>query len=263
MPAILILMYHHVNPEGTALNVRPDLFEEQIRYLSEKGYRTVGVRELIEMLEGDSMTAGKHVMLTFDDGWLDNWFYAWPVLEKYSMKAVIFVVTSWILETEHRKNPFVLPRHRECMERIREGKTDDLIISWSGIREMHSSGLIEIGSHTHTHQRWADGDRVLSRAEHLKTELRTSKDMIEKMLGTTCDALCWPWGDYDKESVRIASEEGYRALFTTEKGTNSTADDLSGLKRIVIGNIGLSSFRKKLFIHGNPILSRLYMRLFH
>ncbi len=263
MPAIPILMYHHVNPEGNALNVRPDLFEKQIRYLSEKGYRTVGVQELIELLGGGSMPAGKPVMLTFDDGWLDNWFYAFPVLKRYSMKAVIFVVTSWIPEIELRKNPVVLPRHRECMEGVREGKTDDLIISWSEIREMHSSGLIEIGSHTHNHHRWADDELGLTRAEYLKTELRTSKDMIETMLGTDCKALCWPWGDYDEESVRIATETGYGALFTTEKGTNSTAGDLSRLKRIVIGNIGPSSFRKKLFIHSSPILSRLYMRLFH
>lgn len=262
MASVPILMYHHVNPTGTALNVRPELFDAQINYLKNAGYTTIGVKDLVGILKGEHASAKKHIMLTFDDGWLDNWFYAFPVLLKYSVKAVIFPVTSWMSNRPVRLNQMPLPTHKRCMEMVREGKTDEVIISWQEAREMLESGLVEFGSHTHSHMRWKPS-MGMPEKDYIETELSSSKKLLEENLGIRVTSLCWPWGEYNETSRRIACETGYTVLFTTRKGTNYKDEHLLSLRRIVIGNISPLTLRKKLFIHGNPVLSRLYMKVFH
>src|SRR5690625_3549760 len=88
---IPVLMYHHVGPTGGSLTVSAEHFEQQIRGLAEKGYRSLGAAELEGFFRGQAV-APKSVVLTFDDGYLDNWVYAHPVLEKYGvigMKVLI------------------------------------------------------------------------------------------------------------------------------------------------------------------------------
>ena len=87
-------MYHHVNPDGNFINVTPEIFEKHIRYLSEEGINALNTADFLLILAGKQPPPKRPVMITFDDGWLDNWSYAFPVLRRYHMKAVIFVVTS-------------------------------------------------------------------------------------------------------------------------------------------------------------------------
>jgi len=259
---IPVLMYHHVNPVGNFINVTPDRFQEQMQYLARSGYRTINTSELYDILNSEQEIDGKTVMITFDDGWLDNYLYAFPVLKKYSLKAVIFVVTSWIKGEGIRTERKTLPPHRECVEFVRTGRGGDVMLSWDELKEMQSTGLIDIQSHTHRHIRWFKEMNDVRQREYLVEDLSRSKKIIEERLGKTCDALCWPWGDNNELSKEIALNAGYKMLFTTVKGSNYRREDLSEIKRIVIGNIRLKNFRKKLFIHRSPFLSRLYLRLF-
>ncbi|RMG03247.1 MAG: hypothetical protein D6726_05975, partial [Nitrospirae bacterium] len=218
MVAVPILMYHHVNPSGTGLNVRPELFEAQIKFLKNTGYTTIGVEDLIWIFKGKGASSKKYIMLTFDDGWLDNWFYAFPILLKYSLKAVIFPVTSWMSDRPVRQNPTPLPTHKGCMEMVKDGKTADVIFSWQEAREMLETNLVEFGSHTHSHRRW-EPDLGMPEKEYLEAELFSSKKLLEDNLGIRVNALCWPWGEYNETSKRVACDIGYKALFTTRKGT--------------------------------------------
>ncbi|NOY63881.1 MAG: hypothetical protein GXO97_00555, partial [Nitrospirae bacterium] len=73
-----ILMYHHVNPVGNFINVTPERFEAQMRYLSVHGYKSLTIDDLKRMSPGQDGISQRSVMITFDDGWLDNWLYAFP-----------------------------------------------------------------------------------------------------------------------------------------------------------------------------------------
>lgn len=261
-------MYHHVNPEGNFINVTPDVFEKQIRHLKEHGYTTLHPSELLSIIKGEQPPPEKPLMITFDDGWLDNWLFAYPTLKKYGMKAVIFVITSRLHEKGRRKrsdegNVKGLPSHKDCQQLIEAGSETEVMLSWEECREMEDSGLIDIQSHTHTHRRW---DKLYPHPEErravLNEELTTSKEIIESKLKKPCNALCWPWGKYNEEYLEAARASGYQLIFTTEKGTNTYATEPWRIKRIVIGNIGNFTLRKKLYIFSREWLSRAYLKYF-
>lgn len=261
-------MYHHVNPIGDFVNVKPDVFEKQIQYLKKHGFTAINSDDLFQIIKGEKASLPKPVMITFDDGWLDNWIYAFPILKKYEMKAVIFIITSLIPENGRRLradegNTSTLPEHKECLRNVDAGNAAKVMLSWEEMREMEASGLIDIQSHTHTHKRW---DKLYSDSRErigiIAADLMLSKKTIEDNLGKNCDSLCWPWGVYDKDYISAAQSSGYKMLFTAEKGTNTLNTDLMRIKRLAIGNISLTSFSKKLFIHSNIVLSKTYLKYF-
>ena len=266
-PAIPVLMYHHVNPAGNFINVRPETFELQVRYLKEKGFTAVHAGEFSDILAGKAAAPQKPVMITFDDGWLDNWVFAFPILKRYGMKSVIFLITSQIARQGRRRRSDegqadVLPTHRESKTLMESGRTDEVMLSWNEVAEMKDSGLVEFHSHTHTHRRW---DKLFTgrseRNEALRGDLQTAKELLEKK-GLGSNGLCWPQGFYDDDYLAVADSLGYRMMFTTETGTNDSTEELKRIKRIVIGNISSFSLAKKLFIHSRPWLSRAYLRYF-
>ena len=262
MHGIPVLMYHHVNPAGNALNVVPELFERQMGYLASAGYRTIDTSDLLDILSTGRRPHWRSVMITFDDGWLDNYLYAFPVLKEFNLKAVVFVVTSWAGERGVRTDKIPLPRHKDCVRLVHEDRSGDVVLSWDELSEMESSGLIDVQSHTHSHIRWDREVHEEERIAVLREDLETSKSMIEEKLNKPCNALCWPWGKGNVSYVKTAQEVGFRMLFTTEKGTNKGVEDLKGIKRIVIGNIKVTNLKKKLFIYSRPGLSRFYLRIF-
>lgn len=261
-------MYHHVNPEGNFINVTPAAFEKHMGHLRDHGFNALNTEDYLSIISGKQHPPKKPIMITFDDGWLDNWIYAFPVLKKYHMKAVIFTVTSLVADKARRgrddeKAVLPLPVHRECQKMVDTGRAREVMLSWDEMREMESSGLIDIQSHTHTHQRW---DKMKydekTRSTVISRELETSKKIIQDKLDKECSSLCWPWGKYNEEDITLAQSAGYKLLFTTEKGTNSAGADPWRIKRITIGNISTFAFRKKIFIHSRGLLSKAYLKYF-
>lgn len=263
MIGIPVLMYHHVNPVGSFINVKPTNFDRQMKFLKNLGYQTINTRDYLEIIKEKIKIPKKTVMITFDDGWLDNWLYAYPILKKYGLKAVIFITTSLITQNKKRSldNNNLLFDHKDCLEKIKTGKSSEIMLSWDEIEEMENSGIIDIQSHSHTHQRW---DKIFNNLEELKefifNDLKTSKDTIEKRLNKICHALCWPWGIYDENYINLAKEVGFNLCFTTEKGTNPINVDLYRIKRIAIGDIGTFNFMKKLFIYSNESTANFYLK---
>lgn len=252
--AVPILTYHHVNPlEGDMVTVSVNHFDEQMSFLRRKGYRTFFVSELVEWMEGKRELPGRSVILTFDDGFWDNFHYAFPVLRKYGLKATIFITTGWLSETTRLPGSQEVVSHHQCNQLIAQGLGSQIAMTWPEVRLLQDSGLIEIESHTHSHNKELYQDRLA-----LKADLNRSRQAILDHLNKSSTCLCWPGGRYNRESIAVAREAGFAALCTTERGLNQPGGDLLRLKRVTVKDTGYKWLRKTIFIFSHPLPGRLY-----
>ncbi len=230
-----ILMYHmikqHRGGKFKGLRVSPEMFEKQVKYLAENGWHFFTMRELMENKE---TLPERSVALTFDDGYEDNYTHAFPVLRKYGAKATIYIVVDrhdreWSSRRKAKNN---------SGELMQEPKLTDV-----QIEEMIASGLVEIGSHTMTH----DNLTALER-EAKKREIVGSKEAIEKQFGITCDAFCYPFGLFDREDRALVEEAGYGSATTTQTGiADLRACDPYEIPRVTVsGKDNFLAFRLKL-----------------
>ena len=256
MRPVPVLMYHHVNPHrGDTVTVTPEVFEKQMRHLDESGYRTLKIDELLSYIAGGVMIKEKAVVVTFDDGWLDNYLFAAPVLKRYRINATIFIITDRIEQASAHTSslPDDIPTHNESKELIRQGEGWRVSLNWRLIEELGETGLFEFYSHTKSHRKCS----LLSEAE-LMEELKDSQQIIEERLGRPCPYLCWPYGEYSTTAAEIARDAGYRALFTTLHGVVTVGSDPFAIKRIVVKD-KVGWFRKRMTVYTTPLLSSLYL----
>jgi peptidoglycan/xylan/chitin deacetylase (PgdA/CDA1 family) len=214
-----ILLYHHVAYER---EITPYGFRSQLKYLLELGYQSISLDELLKNIKNPER---KTFVVTFDDGYLDNWFYAFPVLQELKIKATIFLVTE---RMENHENPRVLPA--SGIFKPPEERGPGGFLSWSECRAMQASGLVTFGSHTHTHRHWKRRELY----QNLEAELRDSKALIEKNLRQPCLDLAWPWGDYENSWMTLLGKSGYRSALTTLSGANSRGTPVFALRRLKV-----------------------------
>jgi len=262
-----ILMYHHVSPAEGSLTTTPARFAGQLRWLAEHGYRTVGAEEVRQFLSGQPLP-DKSIVLTFDDGYLDNWVYAHPVLKEFGMKALLFVITGWVGTGPARASarPGAVscrtPSHAECKQLAQRGETDAFMIRWSEAEAMQLAGTFEIHSHTHTHTRW---DRTIAdraqRRSALAQDLHRSVEALKERLGVQSDHLCWPEGYFDEDYVEVAESLGFRHLYTTDpRGHNTPHADPRHLFRVSVKNRAGWVFGQRVWLARNQRWGGLYNR---
>ncbi|MBI5739896.1 MAG: polysaccharide deacetylase family protein [Nitrospirae bacterium] len=151
--AVPVVMYHGVGVVNEKwiwkyLTCPWELFEKQLKWLRRKGYETISLRQLYEHMKNGSELPALPVLLTFDDGYLDNWVFAYPLLKKYGFRGAVYV------------NPeFADPRDivRKNLEDVwyRETPFHDLetkgFLSWPEMKIMEAEGVIDIQSHSMSH----------------------------------------------------------------------------------------------------------------
>ncbi len=257
MSPIPVLMYHHVAPRpGDMVTVTPETFEGQMRHLAENGYTALSLDELLAAIRKEWTPPQRAVAITFDDGWLDNWACAFPVLVKYRVRAAVFVATGWVERASADGPPPSspeFPAHREARRMAEEGRCRSVILDWDRIAEMRASGLVDFYSHTVNH---APCDRLAPAA--VAEELRVSKRVLEERLGSPCPYLCWPLGKFSTGAVALAREAGYRALFTTRHHVAGPGTDPFDIPRVVVKD-DVPWFARRLKVYTSPILSRAYL----
>ncbi len=197
-----VLMYHHVeNTSIKELNtVTPKDFERQMKFLKKYDYNVISVQEYIQAKREGIKLSRKTVVITFDDGFQDNYINAFPILKKLEFPAMIFVITDMI----GRQN----------------------FLSWPQIYEMEKSGVM-IGSHTRRHAYLPNVPEGL-----VQEEVQGSKEILEKKLGHKIDFIAYPSGGFSLGVKRIVREAGYLAGFTTNRGQDKQNNDLYEIKRI-------------------------------
>jgi peptidoglycan/xylan/chitin deacetylase (PgdA/CDA1 family) len=257
-----VLVYHKVSPDPHPYfpPLLPENFERQVLFLK-RHYTLLDLEELVERCCKNSIPR-KAVAISFDDGYRDNYDFAFPILRKHGIPATIFLTTSaidnrqkiWhdrvfdsfrfatkqsaalILEDVIRRAKGMGSSERlEYVRKIEEQLAPNIpeefktpMLCWRQIMEMSKAG-ISFGSHTCTHP-------ILSRenSAELRRELVNSKKEIEACLGRNTALLAYPNGqkhDFSSEVIKETREAGYKCAFTTIMGSNRRTDNLYTLKR--------------------------------
>ncbi|MDD5136730.1 MAG: polysaccharide deacetylase family protein [Candidatus Omnitrophica bacterium] len=200
-----ILMYHSINNDAgaTKLSVSPEDFARQMEFLHKNHYNVVPLEKAVPFIKKKERPPQKTIAITFDDGFRDNYVYAYPVLKRYDIPATIFVVMDWV-------------------------GTSPKYMDWDEIKEMSDSGLIAIGSHTNEHHWLLDSDEDI-----LKAEVEGSKKTLESRIGRKVNVFCYPMGRFDERSKKAVEAAGYLCAVSTNSGDVSL-DDVYGINRVRI-----------------------------
>ena len=202
-----ILMYHHIDAGGkiSSLSGSPENFRRQMHFLSRRNYNVISLAELVQSIKKGKKQPPNTVVISFDDGYEDNYDFAYPVLKKYNFPATIFVIVEAIGEEGYLK--------------------------FAQINEMASPGVIDIGNHSLV------GDYLPGQKQRqLESEINASKLILEAQLNKNVDFFCYPIGGFDSEIQEIVKKYGYRGACTTNRGKiqNYLNNDVFALKRIKI-----------------------------
>ncbi|NGM88886.1 polysaccharide deacetylase family protein [Parapusillimonas sp. SGNA-6] len=260
-----VLMYHHVSPVEGMITVSPSNFERQLQWLKQRGYTSLTSDQFAGHLQGNPVPK-RSVLITFDDGYLDNWVYAFPLLRQYGYRAMVFLVTSWVNDgpVRHHLGQGELPRtpaHRECEALIEQGRSDEVILRWSEIQAAQSDGTLEFHSHTHTHTRWDLSDRAAEKNTLMAQELDSSRAALQANLGHVSEHFCWPQGYNDSDYVRIAQAAGFRYLYTTQAfGQNRPGTDPAHIYRFAVRNTSGYSVGRRIQVAAHPLIGPLFNR---
>lgn len=200
---IMVLNYHKVDNSFNSLAVSPADFEAQMQFLEKQGYHTISPDELYNALTEGGELPPNPVLITFDDGYVDNYTNAYPILKAHNMKATIFVVPGFT--------------------NVNKG-----YLTWDQMLEMEQNG-ITIESHTMNHKP-LEG---LS-DDQIRAELKDSKQRLESRLGHPVEFLAYPTGTYNLHIASIAKELGYRAAFTVKYGNVDMGSNVFALERVPI-----------------------------
>ena len=176
-----IIMMHQVTPHAPAsgMNMQPQKFEQFLKLLIKKNSIFCYASELEEYIDKKNVVA-----LTFDDGFLDNYQYAYPLLKKYNIKATIYLATQ--------------------IEGIEQLQAEQ-------IQEMFNSGLIEFGAHTQHHVNLLQIDDEQAYQEILK-----SKKDVETLI-SDCRSFAYPYGRFNEKHVEMVRQIGFKNAVSTRK----------------------------------------------
>ena len=200
---IPVLAYHRIGDTIGHLTTRPDKFEEDLTRLQEMGYETISLDTFRKFLvDSNTEMPTKPIMITFDDGYLDNFLNAYPLLRKYGMTASFYIITSLV------------------------GEEDRLAVGH--IREMAANGM-SIGSHTVSHRSLGEMG-----PEEATNELVLSRAYLEGMLQRSVEFVAYPKGSYNGSTGPLAYGAGYCGGFSIQPGTCTRNTNPFVLRRIPI-----------------------------
>ncbi|MDP2922082.1 MAG: polysaccharide deacetylase family protein [Candidatus Omnitrophota bacterium] len=271
-PRLAILVYHRAceSIEDSAyLGIPRDVFEQHMKFISDN-FKVVSMEEGIRNIYAGN-GKGMQVAVNFDDGYMDNYIYAYPVLKKYHIPATVYLTTDYIGKPaifwwDRVFNAVSLGRMSgiesaavtDSINKELRLKTDSEIeaalgnieksygaikkmdpvsmLGWNEIKEMKKSG-INFGSHAKTHR-----DLCILSDKEVIEELAGSKKDIEKNLGIEAGEFSYPFGIFDNRIKRLAKEAGFKYARAGFRGINNKKADRFSLAAIPAGSLAKTSF---------------------
>ena len=216
-----ILMYHHIGdlpPDADALRksltVSQERFNEQMKFLAEQGYTTIHIAELLNHLQTGAPLPEKPIVLTFDDGYDDNYTNVFPTLKDFGFKGTFFIIGA---PTDYGSPGYM---------------------RWEQILELYENGM-EIGAHSLTH-RYNLGQ---FRPSIQDSEIKKGHQLMADHLPNWMPLFSYPSGSYNQYTLDVLKQLGYVAAVTTKQGTLQTSQAPLELRRIRIrGEWSMSQF---------------------
>jgi len=215
---IPILTYHQIASaptQGTpfrSLSVASTDFARQMSFLSVLGYRGLSMTDLLPYLLGERQ--GKVVGITFDDGYLNNYSHALPVLQRFGFSSTCYVVSQLLGKTNVWDREIGIP--------------DATLMSAPHLREWIDAGQ-EIGAHTRNHVHLSQLAPAAGR-----TEIRDCKTELEQVCGAPVSHFCYPYGEFTPAHVTMVRDVGYRSATTTQRSRCHAGEDLLLLPRVPV-----------------------------
>jgi len=242
-----VVLYYHRIGERDVLTKPPDEFRRDLEYLKEN-YDCIGFSELCERLRSGAPARRRSVVITFDDGYRDNFTAAVPVLRDAGVTATFFVATGFI-DTSRE-----FPHDAKGDEVGRFPK-----LTWGDLRAMEAEGF-EIGSHTVNHANLGKADS----GETIEREVMDSLAALNHNLGPRARCFSFPWGkpsDISDRAVEAVKRAGYYAAASAYGGANAPRADLFNIRRMDVGNGALSGLALRARVAGlDPDYIRLKLK---
>ena len=201
--AVMVLNYHKIANEHKSLSVTLDDFEQHMKWLQEYGYTCITPGQLYDFVANGAELPEKPVLITFDDGYKDNYTNAFPIMKKYGMKGTIFVVTGFL------------------------GVYDNYL-TWDQAKELLDAGF-NIESHTYSHKSMTEASD-----EDISNELVKSRQTIKEKLGIDSDFMAYPTGTYNLHIAELVKEAGYKGAFTIKYDNVSRDSNVYALERVPV-----------------------------
>lgn len=213
---IPVLTYHSITDQsGSEYAVNTGQFSKQMKYLHSHGYHSINLKQFDTYMKQGKPAADKLVLLTFDDGYSNNYEKAFPILEKYGYTATLFVITDWV-----NSKPYM---------------------NWTQIKALEKAGW-DIMPHSRTHPHLP-----LESKANQQQEIAGSKIAIERILKTDAFAFAYPYGHRSQTTMDVVQDSGYRYAFTFDDGITSSSQNPYLLKRLIVsGNEPLKTFTRRL-----------------
>lgn len=206
-------MYHYISdpPEGADeyrldLSVSPAEFRAQMQYLRDHGFTAIDLYDLSLAIVGKQKLPAKPVILTFDDGYVDNYTNAFPILQEFGFEATFFIITDYVDNG--------VPAH----------------LTWAMIEEMAAAGH-RMESHSKSHPNLTEQER-----DFLIWQILGSQETLAAHIGYTPRFFCYPGGRYDEETIAVLQELDFWGAVTTAAGKMHGFDDRYEWSRLRMRN---------------------------
>jgi peptidoglycan/xylan/chitin deacetylase (PgdA/CDA1 family) len=222
-----ILVYHHVSQslsEGSSalrrLTVTADVFAQQMQYLQDNGYHVITFSDLADYFENGKELPSLPIIISFDDGWANQFENALPYLEKFHFSATFFVVTNYIGHPG--------------------------FFSWPQLQTLLTDGM-KIGSHSRSHPRL---NKIRDSAK-LWDQIYNSKTILESQLEAPVEEFAYPYGFFNAKTAATVKQAGYRAGRGCCSGIAHTSSDVFALKAVMVPN-DMEEFKRYISPPGGP-----------
>lgn len=204
-------MYHSIAKGDHFLSLDPNEFEREMRYLKDNNFKFLKLEDLND-IKG---LPNKSVMITFDDGYEDNFLNATPILKKYNIPAIFFISTG-LLGKEHKGMK---------------------VMDWEQIKKISEDALFEVGCHATSHKKLHKMERI-----DVAREIQESKDILEQRLNKNVRLFAYPNGRYNDMVLKVVEEFGFDFAFSVKPRRLD-----KGFDKLVVPRLGVDNFCAKFF----------------
>lgn len=223
-----ILMYHSIIKDPALHGdyaLSPDVFRQDMQYLVNAGYESVLPSDLVAYTQGAGSLPEKPVMITFDDGFYNNAFYALPILMETNMRALVSVIgapTAFFSQTDDKHPAYAY-------------------LSWSDICALHETGYFEIGNHSYALHTLDEGRKGVARKpgeSQAAHQAAITKDILrlQAALEAHCAlrpiAFAYPYGMLDAQTADILTDMGFYVILTSHERINTITTDPKSLTQL-------------------------------